>query len=409
MAERRYAVRILQDHGVSAAKLMTVGRRANFERKLSSHLVDNVNDMINDYKLELEGYRIRLLELEEVELQRMAGEQAYKEELANNHGKPLTYFKVPQLSTRTRSNTKRFRKIEGEVNDDAQNLSKIQREQAASIGRHSRFALKSEHFKLKELIEKREKELKELLSQAKDDPNFHKIEGAGDRLKSTRALQQANRRKSRRISMVRGFLAPIKQESEDGEITIDLSVIKQGRKSRLQKSPASKGSRSNKSVAKTKAGSSSGKAPSCSSRKSNSSRGQSRQSFAAKLAEFHENMSRCSFDSSCESKTDKDDSGKRQSAAPQIAIDDFAPAVAQFKVEEFESAPKVTLTEMTPRKSFLVAKIAPVSPSSAHSAQSAQKPELSPLQNTAKYESKRRNSAQKPQGFVLKKNQITKA
>jgi len=134
---------------------------------------------------------------------------------------------VPQLSTRTRSNTRRYRKIEGGLNEDAQDLQKVEKEQAASVGRHSRFALKSEHFQLKELIDRRERELKELLSQAKQDPMFQKISGMGDKLKNMKLQNEMNRRKSRRISQFRGFLAPVKQESSDEEdITLDLSIIK---------------------------------------------------------------------------------------------------------------------------------------------------------------------------------------
>jgi len=59
--------------------------------------------MIQEYEKELEEYRLRLLEMEQAEIQRLAEEAAYKEELAKNGGKPLSYFQVPKLNTKTRS------------------------------------------------------------------------------------------------------------------------------------------------------------------------------------------------------------------------------------------------------------------------------------------------------------------
>jgi len=82
-------------HGITASTSLQVSRRAAFEKKLSDQSIQKVNEMIENYKRELEEYRLRLLKLENTEIQRLAKESALKEELFNNHGKPLSYFKVP--------------------------------------------------------------------------------------------------------------------------------------------------------------------------------------------------------------------------------------------------------------------------------------------------------------------------
>ena len=48
--------------------------------------------MIDSHMKEIEGYRLRLMELEAAEVGRLAQETAHKEELFNNHGKPKSYF-----------------------------------------------------------------------------------------------------------------------------------------------------------------------------------------------------------------------------------------------------------------------------------------------------------------------------
>jgi len=130
--------------------------------------------MIDNYRRELEEYKLRLLQMEKVEIQRMAKESAYEEELFNNHGKPLTFFQVPKLATRTRSNSRRFRKLQGKIGQDKEELERKQKQKSKSIGRHSKFALTPEHDRLKEMISQRENALKELLEQSKGQVDFLK-------------------------------------------------------------------------------------------------------------------------------------------------------------------------------------------------------------------------------------------
>ena len=75
--QRKLATNILMEHGITASSSLQVSRRANFENKLSSRSVQRVNEMIDNYKRELEEYRLRLLQMENVEIQRMGKESAY--------------------------------------------------------------------------------------------------------------------------------------------------------------------------------------------------------------------------------------------------------------------------------------------------------------------------------------------
>ena len=99
------------DHGVTAASSLQVSRRAAFERKLSSHSIANVEDMIEGYKQELSDYKHRLEVIEQGEVKKVVKELEHREELANNHGKPKNYFLTPSLATRARSNSRRFRRL----------------------------------------------------------------------------------------------------------------------------------------------------------------------------------------------------------------------------------------------------------------------------------------------------------
>jgi len=49
--------------------------------------------------------------MEQKEIHRLAKESQFREELADNHGKPLSYFKVPNLATRERSQASRYMKL----------------------------------------------------------------------------------------------------------------------------------------------------------------------------------------------------------------------------------------------------------------------------------------------------------
>jgi len=98
----------------------------------------------------------------------MAKESDYREELANNHGKPLSFFKIPNLATRERSQLQRYRKLKNNQLADIQELERKKRV-GKSTARHSRFALDAEHMELKKLIEKREKELNILLTEYNEE------------------------------------------------------------------------------------------------------------------------------------------------------------------------------------------------------------------------------------------------
>jgi len=60
-------------------------------------------ELIESYHQEIKDYKHRIQLLEQEEIKRMAKESEYREELANNHGKPLSFFKTPNLATRERS------------------------------------------------------------------------------------------------------------------------------------------------------------------------------------------------------------------------------------------------------------------------------------------------------------------
>ena len=78
--------------------------------------------MIKGYEQEIKGYKFRIRQLEAAEIKRISKEVEYKEELANNHGKPKSYFKVPALFTRVRSSSRRIRKLRDEQEEDKAEL-----------------------------------------------------------------------------------------------------------------------------------------------------------------------------------------------------------------------------------------------------------------------------------------------
>jgi len=55
-------------HGITASTSMQVSRKAAIEKNASAHSISNVNQMIESYQKELEGYRYRLLEMEKSEV-----------------------------------------------------------------------------------------------------------------------------------------------------------------------------------------------------------------------------------------------------------------------------------------------------------------------------------------------------
>jgi len=105
-----------------------------------------------------------MVKLEQAEVNRLARENAYAEELYNNHGKPKTYFKVPKLATRVRSNSRRFKKLDDTQKEDKQALMLVDaREKKRAASRSSRFQLEESHWELKQMVTKREQELKQIL------------------------------------------------------------------------------------------------------------------------------------------------------------------------------------------------------------------------------------------------------
>lgn len=88
----RHANTILMNHGITQSNGIEVSRKAAFERKLSAQSISSAKDMISQYERELTEYKIRLWQLESNEVQRMAKAAAYKQELADNHGKPKAFF-----------------------------------------------------------------------------------------------------------------------------------------------------------------------------------------------------------------------------------------------------------------------------------------------------------------------------
>lgn len=120
--------------------------------------------MVEKYQQELSQWKIRMVKLEQAEVNRLAKENAYAEELYNNHGKPKTYFKVPKLATRVRSNSRRFKKLDDTQKEDKQALKLVDaREKKRAASRSSRFQLEESHWELKQMVTKREQELKQIL------------------------------------------------------------------------------------------------------------------------------------------------------------------------------------------------------------------------------------------------------
>ena len=145
---RTLAVKILQNHGVSAAQGYEASRRASIIRKASANSMRGVNNMIQQYQQEIDAYKQRILQLEQQEVTRLAKEAAYRQELFDNHGKPASFFKVPGLATKKRSNHRRFQKLMYERETAEQTLAQRQNEQANSYMRGSKYALGKDHYDL---------------------------------------------------------------------------------------------------------------------------------------------------------------------------------------------------------------------------------------------------------------------
>lgn len=108
LEQRKEMVNILMEHGISAARGEDLKRKANKVRQSSQLAISNVKRMIEDYQRELEQFMDRIALMEAAEVERLIGEIELQEELANNSGKPLSYFKVPRLHL-----AKRYRRKNG--------------------------------------------------------------------------------------------------------------------------------------------------------------------------------------------------------------------------------------------------------------------------------------------------------
>ena len=162
--QRRRAVRVLMEHGITADTGLKVSKRAALERKLSSQSVAEVQEIIETYEKEKKRQNERFAEMEMHELDRLYKEALYSEELANNHGKPLGYFKEPKLSTRNRTTSRRFRKLEQEGSlREQENERNRQKIQALQSKRTYRFDLDPTHESYKNQITGRQQQLKDLI------------------------------------------------------------------------------------------------------------------------------------------------------------------------------------------------------------------------------------------------------
>lgn len=158
LAERRRVVQVLMEHGVSACNSLIASKRAAKERKLSSQSIAEIKELIRRFESEQESFTKNMREMEQAELERLYREALFKEELANNHGKPKSYFKVPNLSTASRRSSRRFRGLESARVEHAQEIQrKKTRVKAMSQGRSRIFDLEPSHDDYKQsIVERRE-------------------------------------------------------------------------------------------------------------------------------------------------------------------------------------------------------------------------------------------------------------
>lgn len=145
----------------------------------------------------------------------MAKESDYREELAYNHGKPLSFFKAPNLATRERSQLQRYRKLKNSQIADIQELERNEKA-AKSSARHGRFALDTEHMELKKLIEKREAELTILMTEYNENHQAKQFIMT-DQLSSLEASPESRIYEEKRL---------ISQDGTVEEVQLDLSHVK---------------------------------------------------------------------------------------------------------------------------------------------------------------------------------------
>ena len=79
-------------HGITQSNGMIASHRATKVRKHSLQTIAKTINLLEEYEVGEELFKYRLAKLEQQDLQRQAKEVNYAEELANNHGKPLSFF-----------------------------------------------------------------------------------------------------------------------------------------------------------------------------------------------------------------------------------------------------------------------------------------------------------------------------
>ena len=87
------------DHGVTAAHSREISNRAREVSNRSSRSISAVRQVLDEYDQEMEAHKDRIAIMEIAEVHRLQQELAYQEELANNHGKPKDWWKVPAFQT----------------------------------------------------------------------------------------------------------------------------------------------------------------------------------------------------------------------------------------------------------------------------------------------------------------------
>ena len=79
-------------HGITRDVAQKASRRASMVRKGSANSINLVDELVENYKEDIEAQKQRLYELEFQELERLAGEQREAQELFYNHGKKASFF-----------------------------------------------------------------------------------------------------------------------------------------------------------------------------------------------------------------------------------------------------------------------------------------------------------------------------
>ena len=287
---------------------------------------------------------------------------------------------MPNLATRARSNSRRFRQLTAQNDEDKAEVERKEREKARSIGRNSRFALNSSHENLKKMIEKREGELAKLIEEHKANVKTKFVEERRQSRRSSKLLIASNG--SDGEDSARRLRARLVKKGSVEEVELDLSAIKANKRQRRNSiSPRSKGSSSRRS-----SGRGSNRYLGGHSSK-NSSGVKEINSFSEQLKQYRE--------SSKERETD-DETDKMDSREDMPLIKE----VSELQTPTPEDAERAKNNKE--RKSLLLTVDQPKPSTDAQK----KRPALSPLRVTNKYDSKLRKSSAQPRGQILRPDQI---